>query len=157
MQPVLDIALRYNLIEKPVDAATLIWREASAPRRRVDRGDLLTVGERDERRDVGDVADSFQVARRRRGEAHVVALRRGQHLRGPHPPAVVGLERVGFGELIVGRRARRRSGHRSGASPGPGDAACEVVQRAAVEAHAELAHDREERRLAAQQRGPGGA
>ena len=27
MQPVLDIALRYNLIEKPVDAATLIWRE----------------------------------------------------------------------------------------------------------------------------------
>jgi NitT/TauT family transport system substrate-binding protein len=27
MQPVLDIALRYNVIEKPVDAATLIWRE----------------------------------------------------------------------------------------------------------------------------------
>ncbi len=27
MQPVLDIALRYNVLEKPVEASTLIWRD----------------------------------------------------------------------------------------------------------------------------------
>lgn len=27
MQPVLDIAVRYNVVEKPVDAASLIWRD----------------------------------------------------------------------------------------------------------------------------------
>ena len=26
MQPVLDIAVRYGVVEKPVDAATLVWR-----------------------------------------------------------------------------------------------------------------------------------